>query len=75
MPTIQLQWSYCECGCKCHTARGTNFHIFWDLKDTYTLFESFLGSRSNAQEFATYKEAKMAAERRFKARFEGPLSS
>lgn len=57
----KLNFEYCECGCKCYVAEG--YHIFWDLKKKYTLFEGRF--RSNLQEFSSMEDAEDEAQKRF----------
>lgn len=53
-----LHFEYCECGCKCYTARG--------LRDYYSIFwgSNFLlrVNREDPKEYGHYELAKVAAE-------------
>lgn len=65
----KLKWDYCECGCKCYVAEGTDFHIYWDLDKSYTLFEGRF--RNNLRTFDSMKDAKKAAQERLELRHQG----
>jgi len=62
--TVELQWDYCECGCKCFVAKGTDYSIYLDLNTgKFTLFESYW---RNQEIFDSYEGAQKAALERFK---------
>lgn len=65
----KLKWEYCECGCKCYVAEGTDLHIYWDLKNKWTLFEGRF--RHNVKEFDSQEAAEKDAEERNKLRQKG----
>lgn len=68
--TTKLNFEYCECGCKCYTA--DIYHIFWDLKDAYTLSNGRF--RDNPADFASREEAEAEAQRRYDARMQSKVA-
>jgi hypothetical protein len=63
-----LQFEYCECGCKCHTAssKGIEYSLYNDLnpsKLTFTLRRghSWMGTQIGPK-YATFQEAVIAAQ-------------
>jgi len=57
----KLDFKYCECGCKSYTASfaGLSYRIFWDLDDTFHLYNS---SGPFGREIGEYKTMGLAEE-------------
>lgn len=61
----KINWEYCECGCKCHTAleEGKTFSIFNDLKGTFYLYRNMSwGDRTPLGKHESFDAASTALE-------------
>lgn len=64
---MALKFEYCECGCKGYSggSKGMYYWIYWDLEESYSLFEGhgYIGRPMGV--FHTYEAAIAAANKDF----------
>lgn len=66
----KLNFKYCDCGCKC--LQADVYHIYWDLKTKYYLWEGRF--RDNPKTFTSMDKAMKEAQRRFDAKNQRELN-